>query len=184
VTPLADISVRTARGEPVRLGQLVERPTILVIPRYYGCLPCRDYLLRLSERLDQVEARGGAALAVSVGADHQARWLIDEKGVRFPLLIDPDRRVYTALELPRKWWVNLNPRGWLNYARALARGSRQGRIIEPNQLPGLALLDADARAVWVHRGRALGDYPSIERVLAQLETEAAPPHRPERAGEP
>jgi hypothetical protein len=166
------------------LGQLVERPTILVIPRYYGCLPCRDYLLRLSERLDQVEARGGAALAVSVGADHQARWLIDEKGVRFPLLIDPDRRVYTALELPRKWWVNLNPRGWLNYARALARGSRQGRIIEPNQLPGLALLDADARAVWVHRGRALGDYPSIERVLAQLETEAAPPHRPERAGEP
>jgi hypothetical protein len=69
--------------------------------------------------------------------------------------------------------VNLNPRGWLNYARALARGSRQGRIIEPNQLPGLALLDADARAVWVHRGRALGDYSSIEWVLAQLEAMAS-----------
>ena len=89
---LADITLRTTAGELVRLGQLVERPTILVIPRYYGCLPCRDYLLRLSERLDQVEARGGAA----VGADHQARWLMEEKGVRFPLLAIP-----TAASIPR-----------------------------------------------------------------------------------
>ena len=73
--------------------------------------------------------------------------------------------------------MSLNPRGWWNYARALARGNRQGRIIEPNQLPGLALLDADGRAVWVHRGRALGDYPSIEQVLAQLESGAAPARR-------
>jgi hypothetical protein len=174
--------VRTAAGEPVRLGELVERPTILVIPRYYGCLPCRDYLRRLSERLDQVEARGAAALGVSVGADHQARWLMKEKGIRFPLLVDPDRRVYTALELPRKWWVNLNPRGWWNYGRAFARGNRQGRIIEPNQLPGLALLDPHARVVWVHRGRALGDYPSIELVLAKLEAEPAQP--PQSGGEP
>jgi AhpC/TSA family len=174
MTSLADISVQTASGEPVRLGALVDRPTILVIPRYYGCLPCRDYLRRLSERLDEVEARGAAALAVSAGADHQARWLTEEQGVRFPLLVDPHRRVHSALELPRRWWVGLNPRGWWNYAGALARGSRQGRIIEPNQLPGLALLDEGARAVWVHRGRALGDYPAIERVLSMLDREARP----------
>jgi hypothetical protein len=183
MTSLADISVQTAAGEPVTLGEFVDRPTILVIPRYYGCLPCRDYLRRLSERLDQVEARGGAALAVSAGADYQARWLTEEQGVRFPLLVDPDRRVHTALELPRRWWVGLNPRGWWNYGRALARGNRQGRIIEPNQLPGLALLDAKARAVWVHRGRALGDYPSIELVLARLDREAEPAYRRESAGE-
>lgn len=175
MTSLAAISVQTAQGEPVRLGDLVDRPTVLVIPRYYGCLPCRDYLRQLSERLDQVQARGGGALGVSVGADYQARWLMEEQGVRFPLLVDPDRRVHDALELPRKWWVGLNPRGWWNYARALARGNRQGKIIDPNQLPGLALLDADAQAVWVHRGRALGDYPKIERVLARLEEEAGRP---------
>lgn len=183
MTSLADISVQTAAGEPVTIGALVDRPTILVIPRYYGCLPCRDYLRRLSERLDQVEVLGGAALAVSAGADYQARWLTEEQGVRFPLLVDPDRRVHAALELPRKWWVGLNPRGWWNYARALARGNRPGRIIEPNQLPGLALLDQDARAVWVHRGRALGDYPTIERVLAKLDREAEPASRRESAAE-
>jgi hypothetical protein len=169
VTALGQIGVRTFDGERVALGTLVDRPTILVIPRYYGCLPCRDYLRRLSERLDEVTGAGDAALGVSVGAAHQARWLIEEQGVRFPLLVDPDRRIYEALELPRRWWVSLNPRGWLTYARALLRGNRKGRIIEPNQLPGLAVLDADANAVWVHRGRALGDYPKLERVLAELQ---------------
>ena len=166
--PLGEIEVQTAAGDPVRLGDLVDRPTVLVIPRYYGCLPCRDYLSRLSAVLDTVHEAGGAALAVSVGADHQARWLMEERGIRFPLLVDPGRRVFDALELPRKWWVALNPRGWVNYARAIARGNRQGKIIEPNQLPGLALLDADAEAVWVHRGRALGDYPKLDGVMEQL----------------
>jgi AhpC/TSA family len=168
VTSLGEIRVETFGGEPVVLGEVVDRPTVLVIPRYYGCLPCRDYLRRLSDRLDELQAAGGAALGVSVGAAHQARWLVEELGIGFPLLVDPERRVYDALELPRRWWVSLNPRGWWNYARALERGNRQGRIIEPNQLPGLALLDADANAVWVHRGRALGDYPALERVMVEL----------------
>lgn len=168
MTPLAEIAVRTVDDEDVRLGELVDRPTILVIPRYYGCLPCRDYLRQVSERYGEVEDAGGAALGVSVGADYQARWLMQEWGIRFPLLVDPDRHVYDALELPRRWWVSLNPKGWWNYARAIARGSRQGRIIEPNQLPGLAILDSAAEPIWVHRGRALGDYPKLDEVLAEL----------------
>jgi peroxiredoxin len=166
--PLAEIGVRDISGELVRVGDLVQRPTILVIPRYYGCLPCRDYLNQVSQRLDEVSAAGGAALAVSVGAEHQARWLARKKGIRFPLLLDPDRRIYDALDLPRKWWVSLNPQGWWNYARAIARGSRQGKIIEPNQLPGLALLDADANTIWIHRGRGLGDYPPLDHVLDEV----------------
>ncbi|MEX2448630.1 MAG: hypothetical protein WD404_07800 [Solirubrobacterales bacterium] len=30
------------------------------------------------------------------------------------------------------------------------------------------MLDAEANAVWVHRGRALGDYPPLERVLVEV----------------
>lgn len=168
MSSLAEITVRTVEGEEIRLGAVVDRPTILVVPRYYGCLPCRDYLHQVSERYAEVEAAGGAALGVSVGAPNQARWLMEERGVRFPLLVDPDRHVYDALELPRRWWVSLNPKGWWNYARALLRGRRQGRIIEPHQLPGLAVLGSGAEVISVHRGRALGDYPQLDRVLAEL----------------
>lgn len=89
---LADVTVASMDGVPVRLGDVVDRPTVLVVPRYYGCLPCRGYLRIVSERLEDLEAAGGAALGVSVGAAFQARWLVEEKGVRFPLLVDPDRR--------------------------------------------------------------------------------------------
>lgn len=64
--------------------------------------------------------------------------------------------------------MNLNPKGWWNYLVAALRGNRQGRIIEPNQLPGLALLDANATVVRVHRGRALGDYPPVSEVVEEL----------------
>jgi peroxiredoxin len=165
---LADLPLRTAAGDPVKLGDIVDRPTVLVMPRYYGCLPCRGYLKEVSARLDDVEAAGGAALAVSRGADFQARWLAEEQGIRFPLLVDPERRINDAVDLPRKWWINLNPKGWWNYAKAIFEGNRQGRIIEPNQLPGLALLDAHATAVRIHRGSALGDYPPFDHVMREL----------------
>jgi hypothetical protein len=135
------------------------------------------YLRQVSERLDEVEAVGGAALGISVGTQQQASWLMGEKGIRFTLLVDPDRHLNEALDLPRRWWVTLNPRGWWYYARAIARGGRQGRVVAANQLPGLALLDTDANAVWVHRGSGLGDYPALDRVLEKLETlvgDAAP----------
>lgn len=166
---LAGVALRDVDGEEVVLGDVVDRPTVVVVPRYYGCLPCRDYLRRLSERLDEVHALGAAALGVSAGAGHQARWLMEKQGVRFPLLLDPERRLHAALDLPRRWWVSLNPRGWRAYAGAMRRGNRQGRIVEPNQIPGLAVLDRDVMAVWIHRGRALGDYPPIDRVLRELE---------------
>lgn len=165
--PLAEVQVQDPDGREVRLGELVDRPAVLVVPRYYGCLPCRAYLFDAAARAEEVAAAGGAILAVSAGTDGQARHL-RESGIGFPLLVDPARNLLDALDLPRRWWVTLNPAGWWNYARALPRGHGQGRIVEPNQLPGLALLDASATARAVHRGRALGDYPGLDDVLARL----------------
>ena len=174
MTSLAGITVQDADGADARLGALIARPTTIVVPRYYGCLPCRDYLQQVSDHLDEVEAAGAAALGISVGAAHQARWLMEEQGIRFPLLVDRERRFYDVIDLPQRWWVGLNPRGWINYARALARGSRQGSIVAPNQLPGLVVVDAGADALAIHRGRALGDYPPFDEVLAELGRAALP----------
>lgn len=168
VSSLAEIEVLAPDGTPVRIGELVDRPTILIIPRYYGCLPCRDYLRQAAQRYGEIEAIGARAVGLSVGADFQAAWLIEQYGIPFPLLVDPERKVYDALDLPRKLSVVLNPRGWAKYASAIARGNRQGKIIDPLQLPGLALLDETARPITVHRGRALGDYPPLDSVLREL----------------
>ncbi|MBI2168532.1 MAG: AhpC/TSA family protein [Actinobacteria bacterium] len=166
--PLADVKAQTASGEVVRIGDLVDRPTVLVVPRYYGCLPCRGYLRDVTAALPELAELGAGALAVSSGADFQARWLMEEQGVAFPLLVDPERHTHEALALPRRWWVALHPKGWWKYLRAIFRGNRQGRIVDPIQIPGLALLDEHAVARRIHRGRALGDYPPIATVLDEL----------------
>lgn len=41
---LAEIEVLYPDGTAVRIGDLVDRPTILVIPRYYGCLPGCNFI--------------------------------------------------------------------------------------------------------------------------------------------
>jgi peroxiredoxin len=168
VSTLAEIEVLRPAGGAAVIGELVDRPTILVIPRYYGCMPCRDYLRQVTERYDEVASAGGAALGVSVGAGFQAAWLAEHYAIPFPLLVDPERKVNGALELPRRLSVVLNPRGWWTYARAIAHGNRQGRVVDPFQIPGLALLDAGAEPAWVHRGTALGDYPPLDEVIARL----------------
>ena len=168
MTSLANLQVQRPSGESVTIGGLVDRPTILVIPRYYGCLPCRDYLRTVSDRYDEITDAGAAALGLSVGADFQAEWLQQEYGIPFELLVDPERNVLDALALQRKLSIVLNPKGYATYAKAIFRGNRQGKIVSPLQAPGLALLDADANAVWVHRGKALGDYPTLDEVLERL----------------
>ena len=137
----------------------------------------------MADRYDEVEAIGAGAIGLSVGADFQAAWLIEHYGIPFPLLVDPERKVYDAIGLGRKASVVLNPRGWAKYASAISRGNRQGKVIDPFQLPGLALLDETARPIEVHRGKALGDYPPLDSVLRELSNraagarEATPAHR-------
>jgi len=62
----------------------------------------------------------------------------------------------------------LDPLGWWRYLRAFLRGARQGRLHDPLQAPGVAILDAGAVARWVWRGRTLGDYPPLEAALERV----------------
>lgn len=106
-------------------------------------------------------------LAVASGAAYQARKL-EEGGIWFPLLVDPAKSVAGALGIRRIGLGWLDPTGWWTYVRALFRGARQGRITDPLQAPGVALIDADGTARFVHRGTTLGDYPSLRTVLDRL----------------
>ena len=112
---------------------------------------------------------GVNAVAVSVGHGYQAEALMAD-GVPFPLLVDPGRRVPQALGVRRSVLGLLNPLGWWNYLWQMLRGHRPRRPAVRGlvQMPGLAILDAEARPVFVHCGRFEGDYPPIEGVVERL----------------
>jgi hypothetical protein len=91
-----------------------------------------------------------------------------DQGFWFPCLVDAERRLYRALGLGPIGIGWLDPLGWWSYVKARRRGIRQGEVTHPTQAPGVAILDARARARWVWRGQTLGDYPPLPSVLARL----------------
>lgn len=167
---LPAIDLVDADGNDVSLADACgDGPALIQVIRYYGCMPCQDYLLQLRDRRPDLDALGVAVVAVAGAADFQARWLRDEKGVSFELLLDPDHRVREVLGMGRiAWWRYLLPTTWWKYLRAARRG-RQGRISRPDaaMTPGLAIVDKGV-VRHIHRRVTLGDLPSVDDVLAHL----------------
>ncbi|NUR27744.1 MAG: AhpC/TSA family protein [Catenulispora sp.] len=163
---VAPLTLYDADGNPVELADLLDRPTVVPLVRYYGCMPCRAFLHELDDVRAELDQIGVRVIAVGGAADYQARDLM-EHGIAFPLLLDPTHRLYGALDLRHiPWSALLQPVTWRNYLRS-ARRARQGRITDhPLQAPGLAILDADLTVVFLHRGKTLGDYPPVPRILA------------------
>lgn len=159
------VTLYYADGKPIALAELLDRPAVVPLVRYYGCMPCRAFLHELNDVRGELDQLGVQIIAVGGAADYQARDLM-EHGIEFPLLLDPNHTLYHALDLRHiPWQALLQPVTWRNYLRG-ARRARQGRITDhPLQAPGLTILDHDRTVRFLHRGQTLGDYPPVPRIV-------------------
>lgn len=164
---LAAVTLTDVDGHEVRLSELLDRPVVVALVRYYGCMPCKAFLRELDEARPELERIGVGVVGVGGAADYQARRMMMTEGIGFPLLLDPGLHLYEALDVRHiRWWKLLSPITWRKYLRA-ARRARQGRITgHPLRAPGLAILDPDGTIRFLHRGSTLGDYPPMSRILA------------------
>ena len=131
-------------------------------------MPCLDLLSQLREAHPEITALGGDVLAVATGADYQARRLM-AGGLPFPALVDPDKRLYQALGIEGIAWDQwFRPSTWRRYARSVGH-ARQGRLTgDILQAPGVAIFEPSGVLRWLHRGRTLGDYPTVVAILDAL----------------
>lgn len=167
---LSDVEVLDPDGSAHRLGDLVDRPAIVDMVRYYGCAPCRDQLVVLQRHAEQIEATGGMLLAIGPAAAYQAQLLAERTGIGFPLLLDPAHEVVRRTGMHRQSLIRFvfDLRAWLRWLRAFFRRG-QGRIVGAYwETPAILVLDEHARVRWSHLGRSIGDYPPIETTLEEL----------------
>ena len=172
---LGDLVLETPAGEAVALRDLIDRPTVIDLVRYYGCAPCVAQLRTLAAEHDRIRASGGAVLGIGPAAAYQARLLAGDD-IPFPLLLDPGRLVAQRLGLGRLSWARFlfDPRGWGRWVLAWFRRGRQGRITAGHrELPAIAIADVTGRVVWLHRGRFIGDYPRLAVILRALDSTLA-----------
>jgi hypothetical protein len=162
-----DLTLATPDGTSVQLADvLTGRLTIVQLVRYFGCLPCQEWLVGLDRAAEGLAEDGIGAVAVGGSADYQAVWLRDEKGVRIPLLMDPEHRFRRAVGAAKPLGLRLlDPRGGAAYASSLRHGFRLQAITRDSvRSPGVVVLDRDGRVRWSHIGTRIGDYPPLEDV--------------------
>ena len=167
----AAIELTDPEGNPTNLGRFGADPLVVILVRYFGCLPCQDYV-RAADRAHDRFASGSRVIAVGGSADYQARWLRDTKDVTMPLLLDPAHRVRALADLG-----DLTPRqlsrlgGWRNYLRAMRHGFRpQVPTVDARKAPGVVVFQSDFSVAWVHRGEMMGDYPPIDDLIARVDS--------------
>lgn len=163
-----DLPLLAPQGETTTLGaHLTHDLTVVQLVRYFGCLPCQEWLVDLDRLRDQLADHGAGALAVGGSADYQAVWLQQEKAVGMPLLLDPEQgfRGYVDAEKPLGWRM-ADPRGAVAYARSLGHGFRPQSVTRDTvRSPGVVVLDRTGAVRWRHVGTRIGDYPDLTEVL-------------------
>ncbi len=168
-TPLSDLVIENLDSQEIPLGSLITKTTIVQMVRYFGCLPCQEWLVELDKTQPQLAELGVDAIAIGGSADYQAKWLRAVKGVTIPLLLDPTGSVREKLAVRDLTFGMLSPRGVASYLHALANGFRMQRPTrDAFRSPGVAIVDNEAKVIWIFEGTRLGDYPSISSVIQKI----------------
>lgn len=169
----ADLTLSAPDGSPAPFADLLGRNqlTAVQLVRYFGCLPCQEWLLDLDRAADRLAGIGAGVAAVGGSADYQARWLQDEKGVTMPLLLDPDHELRQVVGAVKPLGLRmLNPRGAAAYARSMRHGFRPQAITRDTvRSPGVVVLDREGAVQWRHIGTRIGDYPPLDEVIEAVE---------------
>ncbi len=172
---IASISLTDPNGNPTTLGEFGADPLAVILVRYFGCLPCQEFVRDLDDERDRFPAES-RVIAVGGSSDHQARWLRDTKGVQMPLLLDPEQEVRAVAgvgDLTARQMSSFG--GASNYVKSLVRGFRpQVPTADATKAPGIVIFDSEFNVMWVHHGEMLGDYPPIEDLIERVESLATP----------
>jgi peroxiredoxin len=106
---------------------------------------------------------------VSTGSPEEARAFKEERGLAFPVLVDPRMRAYRAAGMRRGVAATFNLRAITNAMRAMKEGEHQGRTQgDPWQLGGAFVILPGGRVVYEQRSDAAGDHADPEAMLAAL----------------
>ena len=168
VPTLAEALDRATDGAGRSLRELCEtRPRLLVAVRHAGCTFCRQELGQVAAQRGEIEAAGVSPVVVTLSDPAEIGRLMDLANLRdVPVVHDPDRDLYRALELgrggPREL---LGPRVWLRGAAAFARHGVGPMDGDGFQMPG-AFVVFRGEVLAAHRHRDASDAPDFAALAA------------------
>ena len=109
---------------------------------------------------------------MGLGIPEQAEAFRREFDLSFPIVCDPDRRLYEAYGLKQMGlWGFASPSLLVKGVQALSQGHSMGIPTgDIYQLPGVFIIDTTGRIRFSHFARDPADHPSADTILSALST--------------
>jgi hypothetical protein len=119
---------------------------------------------------DQVERLGLEIVVVTFEARERAEEYVRETGLRWPLLIDRRRVLYSAYGMGRgRWSAIWGPATWWAYIQLIGRGYRLRRPTgDIHQLGGDVLVDPAGQVALHHVGKGPADRPAVAALFERV----------------
>ncbi|MCG6881411.1 MAG: AhpC/TSA family protein [Deltaproteobacteria bacterium] len=129
-------------------------------------------MAQLRDKAGDFEKAGGRIMLVGMGPPKESEAFLEKFEFPFPMICDPDRKLYGAFGLKRMGTLGfLSPSLALKSLSALAGGNMVG-IPEGDvkQLGGVFIIDTTGHVRFRHLSADPSDFPSAEDVLAVLKS--------------
>ncbi|XP_037602465.1 uncharacterized protein LOC119474503 isoform X1 [Sebastes umbrosus] len=169
-----DTSLIDARtGETLILEKYLGKgkKILLVLIRQFSCLLCRLHLKDLEKNQRSFDAHSIEVVVVSFGCQEGASHWLQQTSCQFDMLLDPERKMYTAFGLGASLKKVLNFSNMLLYAEYVVDNMEFPRGLpsiqdDMFQLGGDFLLDEHGRVLFSHCCQSPIDRPSAEDILS------------------
>lgn len=117
----------------------------------------------------EIESLGARLAFIGNGTPQHAAWFVEDFAIAEPVLADPERLTYRALDARRAGLRPGDLRSIWYGLRAWRAGYRQTETRgDARQLGAVAIVRPGGELAWTYRSAAAGDHPSPERVLSAL----------------
>lgn len=173
---LPDFTVDTQDLEGVTLHSLLKGKTILRVLRYIGCPSCRLDVHEIAESYGDFTARGAQVLVVMQSTKKNLNEALAGMDLPLSIVCDPEMEIYKTLAIraasDKEELIGTDPSAMLAIRdRVQAQGFVHG-VYEGDelQLPAMFIVDEDATVRYVHYARSIPDMPSVQEMLAILDT--------------
>lgn len=134
---------------------------------------CREQVAQVRDRNNEIQELDTAVVVVGNGGPHFVRGFIDQMGIDFPVLADPELETYRALPFKSGLASTFRPAVLKNALRTLKAGHRQGAVQgHAMQQGGVLILGPGDVEHYRYSSEVAGDHPDIEDLLQALRAAA------------
>ena len=124
---------------------------------------------------DAFDRLGAAVVLVGLGSVEQTAAFKEQFDVPFPMIADPEKRLFEAFRLKKAsagalLSAKMVFRGVAAMAKGHGIGAPKGDV---RQLPGVFIIGTDGRILFSHHASGPADHPRPETLLSALRADAA-----------